>query len=477
MVVLPSRPRIYFHGLGAECPKDELDPIQSLQYDTFEKLDNAMDRSFCIETGAGMDSTRSLVKQAFIGCEKIRELIFHEDVIRKVFFWGFHLMGYSQGGLIARIVYLMCPFLHPYIATLTTNGTPNMGIESLPDLKKFGMEDHKKLATVANFFSKMVQGFTKNFVSDPQRSFLQYLNTNKGPSKLIARLNDDSSVTYDQLESFTMIYYSDEHAVTPPNSETFGVSFNEYTLKFDPPSTSKYYTKLGFDKLDKDGRLLLCRAAGTHLNTNVNEFLDLGTILRDVCFFKGSMEEAEKVRAAYRECTKSKIAGTTWRGLICDVGKTEDQMTDLDKKMAELQAKFDKMQKDLAAGNVADKTSRPNATREQREKAPRAGVIVVPEGLDMDDDAPQQKQEQLPQNGQKKMDAKQKGAVVAGKKEGYNAWPQYTGQGNQVQNKAVPQQQGNQNDPHRGYVKGKRVLGQSVSTGTLGAKIQEKVFV
>ena len=60
-----------------------------------------MNQDHCIETGAEEASRETIDKQATLGCDLIKALIFENGKIKDEFRWGFHLIGYSQGACLA----------------------------------------------------------------------------------------------------------------------------------------------------------------------------------------------------------------------------------------------------------------------------------------------------------------------------------------------------------------------------------------
>lgn len=316
---LPTRPRIYFHGLGGECPEFEFDS-DYLPKDLLTNLiQEEMNVSICVETGAGgMASAKDLRKQAELACFKLQSILFSEKGLNYIFEFGFHLVGFSQGGLIARLVYQTCPWVVPHVATLTTIGTPNLGIDRLPDQHKFGGIENQKLASLANFGSAMLEFIKNQFKTDFSKSFLQFLNTKKNPSKLIRSLNDDPFASYSGLELVNLVYFSEDYAVTPPSSATFGVGFNDLEGRWASGfEASPSYHKLGFGSLADQGRLAMCRSSGEHLMFDNREEKDFKYLISDNCFYSGPVDSPAKIRQAYRVCSLDKMRIRKWKGMVC----------------------------------------------------------------------------------------------------------------------------------------------------------------
>ena len=118
--VANARPIFFFHGLGISCA----------EMASYEDKD-----CICIKTGEnGLTSAYSIFDQAKTGCKELTKKIFPKSGNTPLpkFQAGFTLVGWSQGGLIARLVFQTCAKIRPLIKRLYTFGTPNLGIESLP---------------------------------------------------------------------------------------------------------------------------------------------------------------------------------------------------------------------------------------------------------------------------------------------------------------------------------------------------------
>lgn len=270
-------------------------------------LKRAMDQEICIETGAKNDSKLKIEKQAAIACQKIKELIFQPNgQIVPTFQYGFHFIGHSQGGLILRQTFEDCPQIRGYVATITTNGTPHLGVTSLPDMKKFGFEEKKKTGTLINMFIAPVEGWVKMFRSERSWSFLQYLNSNKNLSVFIEKLTLSATVDYSNLDMFNMVMFRQEHVIIPRSSSAFGIDFDEDSGNWQPFSTSKYYEKLGFNSLHPRGGVTFCFADGTHLQLTPREYQDFHFLYNDECSKPDNVNlNAKQIRELYKKCMRS----------------------------------------------------------------------------------------------------------------------------------------------------------------------------
>ena len=102
---LPPLPVRSFHGYASSCSSLSL-----------------RDLGTCVETGARLASmTASMSSQASAGCQALRA---EEAALRG----GFHIVAYSQGGLIARHILHRCTPINGYIRRIVFVGTPHLGI-------------------------------------------------------------------------------------------------------------------------------------------------------------------------------------------------------------------------------------------------------------------------------------------------------------------------------------------------------------
>ena len=101
----------WIHGLGSNCILES----------GVKKYFKGMDIE-CIETGAGYISSFESQYQA--ACSRLEK---QEEVLKG----GFTLMGFSQGGLLARAVLQRCS-IGKYIRRLVTFGGPHSGVSIIP---------------------------------------------------------------------------------------------------------------------------------------------------------------------------------------------------------------------------------------------------------------------------------------------------------------------------------------------------------
>jgi len=286
-----------------------------------------MNRLTCIETGAGLSSRELIDKQAVDGCTKITALIFEGDKIREEYQWGFHLIGYSQGGLIARWLFMKCDKVRPYVATISTNGSPNLGVEKIPSPTDFGpskKEEGWSFKKVGLWFADAATSLTDYFAKMSTDgkfwSFTQYLYKKESNNTLkltnfLKELNESPTVKYDQLELYNGILYLDERVVTPRSSSAFGIDYleNGWPSLTNIPNASRF----GFDTLIKQKRLIFCAAQFHHLALTSAEYSDFHILTGDGCSAPKEGMPVAEVRALYKECSALKFKYNPLNNLKC----------------------------------------------------------------------------------------------------------------------------------------------------------------
>lgn len=94
---------------------------------------------------------------------------------------GFILIGFSQGGLIARLIYAVCPQMKELVKVLVTVGTPNLGTE---------YSKERGFTAFVNNVGKFFVNLTKR--KNKFKSYDQYINEEGILTKfLLDLLNDD----------------------------------------------------------------------------------------------------------------------------------------------------------------------------------------------------------------------------------------------------------------------------------------------
>jgi hypothetical protein len=279
-LALPQRVRLLFHGLGDTC-----------EGNSFTRYFNAE----CIETGSGLWSYYKLEDQALLGCQIIkRYLRLNFDLFSN----GVYLIGMSQGGLVARWIYKHCdkkdptlPLLRPLVKGILTLGTPNLGIDHLPENFRPKVEqsipENQKDNPIMGYLKGLIYSKGNEIGSSSVLSPFVYVNqfnenrNDKYPSNFIYDLLQDD---YRELDFFLTLTFNSDKMVTPLSSTSFG---NESIIDsmnkpiFESFTNTGFYKKniLGLKNLYDEGRFFNCRIPGGHLHLGefgkyISNFLD-----------------------------------------------------------------------------------------------------------------------------------------------------------------------------------------------------------
>ena len=295
---LKPRPVRVFHGLNSRCDSQENHPIN------FK----------CVETGSDFSSfSKSIIDQGKIGCKILKDEI---ETLKP----SFYVIGYSQGGLIARWIQLYCEDVGPLIKRMVLVGTPNLGVNKYPDIKAFFPKSYseKEIKTLIDSNEEWLKTFDKNEnekrlvlrelkekiqpVNKEQENWfydkgvrvaawmrsvlkplnfapLNYLNRKKTFARLITGLSDESwTGNLNSLDFLVVIANRDERVVSPPESVTFGIKIlDEKGNTIAKPQTSEFIkTHPMIKKLWKNSKLINCLSNSSHSELGMYEkhFID-----------------------------------------------------------------------------------------------------------------------------------------------------------------------------------------------------------
>ena len=287
-----DRPVKIFHGLGRSC-KDE---------------DELPDNFECVETGYGTSSfVKSIEDQAMKGCIYLQKEI---DKLRP----SFYVIGYSQGGLIARWIQLNCLGVAPLIKRMILIGTPNLGVDKFPESDAYIpkiytkneidhlIETNEKWLDISNPIirqSRIDQLYEKTIpieekpvgsfydagikIFQSMKSFCKFLNLgpfnylNKKPrySTFIEEISKENEIgNLNTLDLFVIIANRDERIVIPPESVTFGINIlDEEGNTIPNPQTSNFIKEhFMIDDLWWEEKLLICLSDSSHSGIDPFEF-------------------------------------------------------------------------------------------------------------------------------------------------------------------------------------------------------------
>ena len=290
--VLDPRPVRIFHGLGDDCKN---------HYEIKENFK-------CVETGADIQSiTKSIESQAIKGCLFLKS----EIVTLKP---GFYVIGFSQGGLIARWIQLHCKEIAPLIKRMVLVGTPNLGMNKLPSSEAFhqkvySIEEVQKIIFNNKEYLKSIDVAKRrkiikklhektipvdkpilnsiydtgvklaNWMSPILKPFqfapLNYFNKQNQYTPLIEDLSlANNNRSLNTLDFLVVIANRDERVVSPPESVTFGIKILDDKWNVIPQPKTSHFIKNNemIRNLWRDKKMLTCLSDSSHSQLEITEF-------------------------------------------------------------------------------------------------------------------------------------------------------------------------------------------------------------
>jgi palmitoyl-protein thioesterase len=249
----------WIHGLNAPCIIQNI----SKYFPGFDVK--------CIETGFG--SFGSFDEQIATGCSLLDK---EADYLSQ----GFTLVGFSQGGLIARGILQRCD-IGKHVRRLVTIGGPHMGVAIVP----FTAPD--------NFVNKILIPMCLHFPTSRTavtpcgyiRS-LRFYDTYAKSHNTVLDLNNELQVNpqYKErilgLELFMAIGFDNDQMIQPKNTAIFGFYQNKkYDSLVNLEQTFLYSLDvLGIKEFNESGRLFRCTVPGDHLQISEQ---DMGKLVAD----------------------------------------------------------------------------------------------------------------------------------------------------------------------------------------------------
>eukprot|EP00347_Sterkiella_histriomuscorum_P012903 403366776 len=212
-------PIVFIHGLSTNCTLQE-----PLMTQISDMMNNSVYYS-CVEIGNGNETSwyTPLFDQTKEACQKLMDHpVYSKEKV--------NIIGYSQGGLIARALVETCPAIK--FRKLITFGTPHGGIAAVRDCQNDTACLEWNEQVRATVYTKYTQqhlapaGYFRDYTQLPAyykySSFLPYINNEKG----------DAAMKYLQksrllaLEHFRMFMFTRDRIVYPKESAWFA-NFNE----------------------------------------------------------------------------------------------------------------------------------------------------------------------------------------------------------------------------------------------------------
>ena len=270
---MKERPIFMFHGMGVSCEQ-------------FNDISQAYPYVSCIESGSGADSFFGIDGQVNKACNIITGLLntaFSKSQIN-IYSNGFYLFGHSQGGIIARGVFQFCPGITEFVKGIITYGTPNMGIDRLPQaISQYTGEEQfaeKAFKNLANGAASLVQSYNVDTFSMGPTEYLnkEIVDENNQIQHVkgfyIRKLEDDvtASQKYGNLDFMMNFQFLSDQMIHPIKSQTFDAYYSQTVGNTVGFETTPYYqqNQFSFKDLYDSGRMINCAVAGTHLNPDDN---------------------------------------------------------------------------------------------------------------------------------------------------------------------------------------------------------------
>ncbi|KAL7059693.1 hypothetical protein AAHC03_013944 [Spirometra sp. Aus1] len=184
---------------------------------------------------------------------------------------GFHLIGFSQGGLFVRALVQRCP--PAKVGSVISIGGPQEGVFGLPSCPETSTlifcntirSILTRVAYVDFIQSRLAQA---QYWHDPLRE-----DVYREKSRFLAEINQEGKINQDYRENMlkvrnlVLVRFMDDTTVVPGESQWFGFyKRGQSTKKYNITENAKYENDtLGLKSLDEKGRLHLLPLPGDHL--------------------------------------------------------------------------------------------------------------------------------------------------------------------------------------------------------------------
>jgi palmitoyl-protein thioesterase len=245
----------------------------------------------CIETGMGYISSFESQYQA--ACSKLEK---QEETLKN----GFTLMGFSQGGLLARAVVQRCS-IGKYVRRLVTFGGPHSGVSIIPftspnsflnktvlRLCFFGII--QKIVGPCGYIrsTRYYDAYSKsgNFISDLNNEFSsnqEYVDRIKG------------------LEIMMTVQFTEDQMVQPHNTSIFGYwKDTDYNDIVELEELDIYSSnKLGLKEMNEQGKMFRCDIEGDHLQIDEEDMVSFAV---NVANTENTLEDIKKEKRVINKC-------------------------------------------------------------------------------------------------------------------------------------------------------------------------------
>ncbi|XP_057520295.1 uncharacterized protein LOC130800712 isoform X1 [Amaranthus tricolor] len=260
-----SVPFVLLHGVGQTCAD------KKVSYFTNQLSNWSATQGYCLESSYSRFNSwfLTLESQASIVCSRVKEM----NELKQ----GFHMIGLSQGAIIARAVLEFCDGAPP-VKNLITLAGAHAGTASTPFCR------FKVLcalsAYVLNFFiyTNFVQDHlaASGYIRIPSNE-LKYFSKSKFLPKLNNEIPDQRNETYKErftgLENLVLIMCKDDKVLIPRETSWFGhFSKTIFSEVLRPQQTSLYVEDwIGLKALDEAGKVKYIGVRGDHLDISDND--------------------------------------------------------------------------------------------------------------------------------------------------------------------------------------------------------------
>jgi palmitoyl-protein thioesterase len=270
----------WIHGLGSNCI------LESGVKRYFKGMDIA-----CIETGAGYIS--SFESQYNAACSKLEKEV---DVLKG----GFTLMGFSQGGLLARAVLQRCS-VGQYIRRLVTFGGPHSGVAIIPFTSSNSFMNKTVLRLCFYPFIENIVGPCGYIRST------KYYDSYHTADNFIADLNNEFELNEDyiqrlqSLDVLMTVQFLQDQMVQPYNTSTFGYYKDDTYEDYVELEDQEIYTKdkLGLKEINESGKMFRCDIDGDHLQISEDEMVNFAV---NVANLDNSLDDIKKNDLVGKRC-------------------------------------------------------------------------------------------------------------------------------------------------------------------------------
>lgn len=240
-----------FHGHGSSC--DELQGKVNHMI-----TEGHFDHVFCVQSGEVNDSVlASMNSQIINGATFILNVIRHPQY-QEIAKQGIYFVGFSQGGIIARMIFNAVDEISELVTRMVTIGTPNIGIEKVEIFDSdfwngclnfvLGFNIVKNNVSAAFYANKNESaqlpnasfefGDTFNYLNCAYLTQLNelYATTERSKNEIdtFANYSEYCAVIknkYERLDLFVSIMYVNDVIIKPDNSPIFGQAYTGNNLQ------------------------------------------------------------------------------------------------------------------------------------------------------------------------------------------------------------------------------------------------------